>query len=45
MTHMKRLLTICILALCCINIANAQDALCYRLPNAIERRVAGIFCA
>lgn len=36
---MKRLLTICILALCCINIANAQDALCYRLPNAIERSV------
>lgn len=36
---MKRLLTICILVLCCINIAKAQDALRYRLPNAIEHSV------
>lgn len=36
---MKRLLTICILALCCGNKFEAQDALCYRLSDAIERNI------
>ena len=36
---MKRLLTICILALCCVKIIEAQDALCHRLSNATERSI------
>ncbi len=36
---MKGLLTICILALCCVNAIVAQDALCYKLSNASEYSV------
>ena len=36
---MKRLLTICILALCCVKFTDAQDALCHRLSNATERSI------